>query len=571
MKLKSVLSMMLVLIMMTSMVLSGCATQEETTEATGATETGETTENTGEGDEAVAEELEPITYTMFIGESHSNLAPDNKILKMIEEEFGITFEIEYLVGDLNQKMGVMMASGEYPDLIVTDRISELRAEGALLDMTEYISDEKTPNIMSHFSDIDFIKMSDPDTGEISVLPNRGVVKNEHVETSHVGSAFWIQKAVLQEFDYPEIESLEQYFDIIAQYKEKYPEIDGTSTVGFQVLNYDWRAYVLMCAPEYLMGYPNDGAVVVDKETGVAQTFMLMDGAKEYYKTLNKAYHDGLIPAETFVMNYDEYIATVSTGAVLGVYDDGWQVEPAVNALIDQKRFERTYVPLGITYEGIEPHYRDYPTLNVDYGFAITRDCEEPERFVQFMEAMVSEEWQKILSWGIEGEDYNVDENGMFYMTDEQIDNRQNIEWGLANRIHVIYDNLPRIQGKFNDGNCADPMTQPSVYQGSLKPIDLEFLEAYGVDNFVDMLGPAKMNVPEYPAWQIDISKDPTVYALDQQVQELQRNYLPQIIIGELDEFEQNWADYAARYDEVDMDYLNDFYNRELELRRERFK
>ncbi|MFD2877136.1 hypothetical protein ACFTAO_15895 [Paenibacillus rhizoplanae] len=40
--------------------------------------------------------------------------PDNKLLKLIKDETGITFNQEFLVGDLQQKLGVMIAGGDYP-------------------------------------------------------------------------------------------------------------------------------------------------------------------------------------------------------------------------------------------------------------------------------------------------------------------------------------------------------------------------------------------------------------------------------------------------------------------------
>ncbi|MBE5793643.1 MAG: hypothetical protein E7323_03045, partial [Clostridiales bacterium] len=44
---------------------------------------------------AVAEQ-EPITVTVFRGDPGDQPTEDNKIYKMIEEQFGIKFEIEFL-------------------------------------------------------------------------------------------------------------------------------------------------------------------------------------------------------------------------------------------------------------------------------------------------------------------------------------------------------------------------------------------------------------------------------------------------------------------------------------------
>ena len=53
---------------------------------------------------AAAADLEPITVTVFRGDPGDQPTDDNKLYKMIEEEFGITFEIEFLAGDLDETL-----------------------------------------------------------------------------------------------------------------------------------------------------------------------------------------------------------------------------------------------------------------------------------------------------------------------------------------------------------------------------------------------------------------------------------------------------------------------------------
>jgi putative aldouronate transport system substrate-binding protein len=51
---------------------------------------------------AAAEELEPITLTVFRGDPGDQPTEDNKIYKLIEEKFGVKFKFEYLAGDLDE-------------------------------------------------------------------------------------------------------------------------------------------------------------------------------------------------------------------------------------------------------------------------------------------------------------------------------------------------------------------------------------------------------------------------------------------------------------------------------------
>ena len=105
--------------------------------------------------------------------------------------------------------------------------------------------------------------------------------------SHIGPAFFIQRAVLKEYDYPQIKTLDEYFKLIEDYATKYPEIDGQPTIGFTSLAFDWRDLGLRNAPQHLLGHPNDGGVLVDPVTNVATRFEGTDIAKPYYRKLNE--------------------------------------------------------------------------------------------------------------------------------------------------------------------------------------------------------------------------------------------------------------------------------------------
>ena len=51
---------------------------------------------------------------------------------------------------------------------------------------------------------------------------------------------------------------------------------------------------------------------------------------------------GLINRDTFAMNYDQYIAALSNGTVIGMFDQGWDFGTATSALNDAKMYDCTY-------------------------------------------------------------------------------------------------------------------------------------------------------------------------------------------------------------------------------------
>ena len=96
--------------------------------------------------------------------------------------------------------------------------------------------------------------------------------------------------------------------------------------------------------QHLMGRPNDGEVLIDVSNNDfhTETFIDKPYAKAYYKKLNEEYHKGLISKDTFVMSYDQYIAQLSSGTVLGMFDQTWDFGDATRALLDASMYKNTY-------------------------------------------------------------------------------------------------------------------------------------------------------------------------------------------------------------------------------------
>ena len=183
------------------------------------------------------------------------------------------------------------------------------------------------------------------------------------------------------------------------------------------------------------------------------------------------------------------------------------------------------------------------------------------------EELLSDKWQKILTWGIEGEDYLVDDDGMFYRTQEQRDNAEDVNWKLANKAEALYASLPKMQGLFDDGNAADPNAQPIEFQATLKEVDKKILDAYGVDYYSEFVGDAPENRKDYPAWQVALGDGTEAAMADTKISELQLKNLPTLILGDESAFDASWEEYIKQYDDVNVQAYLDVVNEGLEKRR----
>ena len=515
------------------------------------------------------EKAEVITLTVFHGDPGDQPTEDNKIYKKIEEAFGVKFKFEYLAGDLDEKLGMMISGQDYPDLFDGGNSADLIiSNGALINLLDYISPEKTPRLWAHIEPQKarlIEKVDGKDT--LYIIPNYGLPDGPQIALSVGGPAFFIQKQVLADAGYPDVKNitLDGYFDLIEQFLAKHPENDkGQPYTGFAILCEDWRHFCLINPVQHLMGRPNDGEVLIDVNDPDfhTETFIDKPYAKAYYKKLNEEFQKGLINKDTFVMNYDQYIAAISSGTILGMFDQAWDFGSATSALIDAKMYENTYVALGPVYsekdiEGvamptenwkIEEHYLNGSLPNVRRGFGISVKSQYAEKIVAMWEELMSDEWQMLLNWGIEGEDYIIDENGRLNMTQEQYEHTQDANWKLANKADGLFTASPKKQGwimndiKVGDktvkaGNCWEPGNQDEIVFGLMNDYDKEFLSKYNYSKWADFVNAPIELAPFGEAWQIDytpVDVEHTDFC------NIQDKDLPEIIMCDPAEFDAKW-------------------------------
>lgn len=506
----------------------------------------------------------PINISVFTFENYQTPPEDNKIYKWIKEKFNVTFTWDIAVGQKDQKIGTMIAARDYPDLLLVDSTKFIEA-GALIPLEDLI-EKYGPNLKKHYASV-WEKIKEDD-GHIYCLPNWGVIDGQYKSTYYGDSALWIQKAVLKEFGYPKIRTMDEYFDIIAKYKEKYPTINGLPTIGFTILTYDWRAFCLINPPNFLAGNPNDGNVVVDKKTFDAKVFLGLDISKKWFKKLNEMNAKGLIDRSCFVDNYDQYMAKLSSGRVLGIHDQYWQFQDATTSLLNQNMYIHTMAPLPIVFDtSIKPWYRNRPLPNIRRGYGISVKAKDPVRIIRFLDAQLSEEAQKVFQWGFLNEDYALDANGVPFRTEEQRNQQNDPVWKLRNKAELWFADAPKMEGTFSDGNPTSIGEIPAEALAAQRPEDAELLKAYGVSSFAELMDPNPPENPVYfPAWQLVPPDGSPAQIAWKKAEDLYRKYLPRIILARPAQFETLWNEYVGELNKVGLEEYEKFMKQEIQKR-----
>ena len=486
----------------------------------------------------------PITISVFTQQARQQPSANNKVYKYLQEKLGVTFNWDILVGEIAQKRGVMIAGGDYPDLIEMNETQFIDA-GALIPLEDLI-EKYGPNIKAHFGD-QLEKMRSPD-GHIYYLTNWGIIRGRDQSPYYGASALWVQKEVLKEAGYPKVVTMDQYFDLLINYAKKHPTINGQKTIPFTILTNDWHAFCLWNPPNFLMGNANDGNGVVDPKTYEYKTFFTMDASKRWFKKLNELNAQGYIDRAAFTDNYDQYIAKLASGRVLGIHDQRWQFANGDDALRDAGSYNRTMAPLPIVFDkNIKPHYRDLPVPNLGRGVGISVKAKDPVRIIQFINDLMSEEVQRTLEWGIEGEDWQRNAKGEPYRTPEQRANWDNVTWQEQNRALLVRDVFPTWEGSFTDGYPTDLVNYYPEREAMARPEDKELWKAYGVTSNAELMDKnPPPNAIWYPTWNLPNPPDGSDGQIAlQRCDSTMRKYLPKAILAAPADFDKVWAEYVA--------------------------
>ncbi len=490
------------------------------------------------------EDKTPITFTYYSADGEEDPWTD-PVAQAITEATGVTLKTEYPVNGSNDKIKLMIVSGEYPDLIFAKGDgATLIAKGALIDLTDLI-DTYGENIKKLYGDqIDKLQNSveDPSIYQLACSP----VDNQIFTTA--GSA-QLQWAVLAYNNYEIPYTLEEYENQIKNYLAAYPTINGKETLGISISCSDWRWYITLANPSgFINGYPDNGQWVVDDDDDYSVYYKHMSsGQYEYYKWLNRMYNEGILDADFATQQYEDYMAKIAEGRVLGILDSKWDYEDAEKILKANGEYDRTYAGLPVTLnEDIKNSILYDQGLSTGWGLAITQSCSNPDRLIEFLDWMCSEEAQILLNWGIEGVNYGIDENGKRYVTEaEQLKKDTDVNYEKESGVGYHTYPFPRYGDGALDSN-GDYFTSNNreTTIANYNEEEKKALSAWGVESLLDIFPSTESfgQISPYGAiyqWSFPQKVEDYEASLDA----ISYEYLVRSIICSQDEFDGIWEEF----------------------------
>lgn len=424
MKLKKLCTLLLTVSLLAG-VLGGCGGKKE--DSTSSLTTGSESEGG------------VIELTFYNADGQEDPWTDPVALELTEKT-GVKLKTEYPVSSDDQKVALMIAEQNYPDMIYAKGdAGSLIDAGALIDMTDLI-EEHGPNIKKMYGEeFDKLKYSqdDPSIYQLSSYAMGGT----NYKSSGTAQIQW---AVLKENDYKIPNTLDEFEKMIKDYIAAHPTTDdGMDTIGFTLSTSDWHWMITLGNPAgYIAeGAPDNGQWLVDENYNAVYKFR-SEKVREYFKWLNRMYNEGILDHEFATQTHEDYIAKISTGRVLALFDTDWDYADGEKILKADGKLDKTYcgLPLTIDAQTKAPSLM-YQGLTTGQGVGITTACKDPVAAIKYLDYLCSDEGQVLVNWGIEGTNYFVDEQGHRYRTQEEIDEYNNNK-DYAKNTGVGFHNYP---------------------------------------------------------------------------------------------------------------------------------
>ncbi len=515
-------------------ILSGCGGKGRDASETAGSSGSEGSSESGDG---------IIGLTFYNADGQEDPWTDPVALALTEKT-GVKLKTEYPVSSDDQKVALMIAEQNYPDMIYAKGdAGSLIDAGALIDMTDLI-EQYGPNIKKLYGDeFDKLKYSKDDPA-IYQLSSYAVGGTNY---KHSGNA-QIQWAVLKENNYEVPKTLDEFEKMLKAYMAAHPATeDGMETIGITLSTSDWHWMITLGNPAgYIAeGAPDNGQWLIDENYNAVYKFR-SEKVREYFKWLNRMYNEGVLDHEFATQTHEDYIAKISTGRVLSLFDTDWDYADGEKILKADGKIDKTYCGIPLTVDaGTKAPSLMYQGLTTGQGVGITTACKDPVAAIKYLDFLCSDEGQVLVNWGIEGTNYFLDEEGHRYRTQEEID-ESNSNKDYKKNTGVGFHNYPFPCY----GNGVMDATGSSYTTVSAEAVMAEYdeeqkagCEAWGVDLLVDIYPQAsEFETPKYSAiWAY--TKPVEFDEIGNKLDEIAWSALISCVIG-------SEADFDASYDKM---------------------
>ncbi len=392
---------------------AGCTKKTET----GSTVNTEKTEDKQETKEEKTEDKDNDISKLSIFVNFSWYPIDSftgKIPDKIKEITGV--DLDVTVASDGKQLGVMIASGELPDLIFTDDtsgnlnpLSNPEVCWSLEDLSNETGVDFTKS--ENYDDRKKIAESFSSDGKAYTLLNNYNSQEEwaNLKMGAPGQPCLYYRADLLEaagINAPK--TLDEFRVCLGEVKKAYPNMTPFGLGGV------WKL-------QAISQWSGVSAQQYNEETGEYRYITSTDGYKDFMKYCNSLYRDGYISVQDYAVENeaDGHQMAYNDGSVFYAW---FLTGPSLtqlqtNAVSDSAKWE-VLNPLGQAPIGENKGWA---------GAFVSKNCKNIEAAARFVSYLNTVEGSRLAMWGVEGDDFTLDENNVPVFSDNFLAARDDSE------------------------------------------------------------------------------------------------------------------------------------------------
>ena len=347
-----------------------------------------------------------VTFDWYINYSWFNTEwGKNAVSKAITEKTGVNVNFITPQGNEEEKLNALIASKSLPDLITLGwwepQVNEIIQQDMVYALNE-LADKYDPYFWSVCDDqaVSWYTQAD---GNIYGYPCSSVTPDDVKNNDNIGSnqTFLVRKDIYEAIGSPDMTTVEGFEEAVKKAAQMFPIVDGKPIIPIGAHFFDDTGNVSF--DQYMQNflavpYEKDGKLY-DRDTDPDYI--------EWLRMFNRLSREGYLSTDVFIdqrIQMEEKIAEGRYFCMIYQYTDMSAQQKAL--------YSKNPDSIYIAVDGPKNSRGDDHVLptNTVCGWTITmvsKNCKNPDRAIQFIDYMISEEGQKMVYLGIEGLTYDV--------------------------------------------------------------------------------------------------------------------------------------------------------------------
>ncbi|GHU59405.1 sugar ABC transporter substrate-binding protein [Spirochaetia bacterium] len=405
----------------------------------------------GGGQAADASGAKPFEFTLYGNLVQELTEADQVFFKTLNERTNTNIKVQLPPSSsYAEALTIMMASGDYPDLVLfpshTDRafLDGVR-DGVILPLNDYIA--KAPNLQKYSYDLSWNTLKVLGDDKIYGIPRTSIARAD----GYFIRQDWLDKVGIAIEEGKPI-TLDKFTEILTAFTTKDPDGNGVNdTYGLGLTSGGGNLYIndVIGWAFGLRGwdeYPGEDYKYMDLRYSKKNPAM-----KNTLSYMNMLYKNRLIDPDWATLNSDAQTQRFDQG-ITGVRPGfvGWLPDYETTSKKATPNAKLSYIVGLVQKEGDKVQGGSYST-GFSGQWAIMKSAKDPQKIVDVLDYMLSDNFWETVTYGIEGSAWQYDANrnriaipGSVYNAGRQILRRNNapeffvgLSTAVADRSRVV--------------------------------------------------------------------------------------------------------------------------------------